>query len=455
MTLPTLPSQGSTTWFDWAQGLDAAVRAGGGNTVVHGDDANVARPSTTAAVVWFGSVEPTNADDTLDVWVPVSEDGTGGATSGLTAEEIAVDPTVRAAYATAAPLATATGVYDRTRNLYNLKPAHLRRFRGRLAAAEAGTAECRIAVLGTSIAAGQGVTDKATQNWPNAFRQILTAEGIPATTGPVMTNLGDSGTDPRWSFTGGTWTKFTPGGGFTDRTALYQSSSATAVATYTSTTPGTVAEVWYSNGSGAFTVAIDGGTAVTVTPAGGTSIARYQVTGLSNAVHTITITRTAGTLYLAAACVRAANAVSVGTFGSGGATVNNFQQASQPYDLRAFAISWAPHLATVGFMTNDANQSVTPETYGLRLQSFVTALVTAGVDILLIAEPPANGLDLAPFRTVLYQIADTNDLPVLDLFDRWGTYTSANSLGLMFDGFHPAAPGYRDYGRAVRRALIP
>jgi hypothetical protein len=40
--------------------------------VIHGTDANFPRPSVSTPVIWFGTVEPVNADDTRDVWVPVS-----------------------------------------------------------------------------------------------------------------------------------------------------------------------------------------------------------------------------------------------------------------------------------------------------------------------------------------------------------------------------------------------
>lgn len=44
-----------------------------GEIVVHGDDPDVTRPPTTGRVVWFGTVDPTNSDDTRDVWVPIAE----------------------------------------------------------------------------------------------------------------------------------------------------------------------------------------------------------------------------------------------------------------------------------------------------------------------------------------------------------------------------------------------
>lgn len=46
--------------------------SGNANIVVHGSNPNAPRPSSPMPVVWFGTVDPVNADDTLDVWVPVT-----------------------------------------------------------------------------------------------------------------------------------------------------------------------------------------------------------------------------------------------------------------------------------------------------------------------------------------------------------------------------------------------
>jgi hypothetical protein len=40
--------------------------------VIHGSNAATARPDTELPVIWIGSVDPTNADDDLDVYIPVT-----------------------------------------------------------------------------------------------------------------------------------------------------------------------------------------------------------------------------------------------------------------------------------------------------------------------------------------------------------------------------------------------
>lgn len=63
--LGTAPS-GSTDAA--TKGTEDAVKAGATAYVNHGATAGTARPSGYAAVVWIGSVEPTNASNG-DIWL--------------------------------------------------------------------------------------------------------------------------------------------------------------------------------------------------------------------------------------------------------------------------------------------------------------------------------------------------------------------------------------------------
>lgn len=361
-----------------------------------------------------------------------------------------------------------TKTYDPLRNSYNLRPSHLRRWRAALANAAIGSGEARLACFGTSIAAGQGVTTIATESYPNQLRaMIATRAGVPvAGTGPVLCHLGDTTIDSRWTYSG-TWSKFNPGP--TNRTVLYSCTTNGGTATYTSDLAGTIAEFWFSQSSGAFSFTVDGsapssGVTVTggtyssgtVTPTNSTAIGKVSVTGLADTTHPIVVTRITSPLYLAAACVRKATGLSVGAIGSGGARLSD-TSLSQPYDLRTFMnTSWAPHLVIADFMTNEAYTQVSAATFKTQLDAMCVSITNAGSDLILVGEIPAGGTDqggaamnLTAYRQALYEVADKYDLPVLDQFDRWGSYTSANGLGFMSDAFHPNKKGYRDYAAGV------
>lgn len=341
--------------------------------------------------------------------------------------------------------------YDQRLNLYNLKPSHFRKTRAKLAAAEVGGL-ANIACLGDSITAGQGAT-MSTESWPVVMRNLLTASGVLTSngTGIVLSNNGDSGFDPRTSRTG-SWTKFVNG---SDRTVLTYATGGSTY-TFTSDVAGTDVDVYYSNASGSFTVAIDGGTAVAVTGAGGTTIGKYTVAGLSNTTHTVVVTLTTGTTYLAGFRVRkGTTGLRVSSLGLGGARTSDLIAGSQPFGVLSMATTDAPDLAVLALMTNEAFTSTSAASFKTGVLSLVTTLKAAGADVLLVAEIPANGQDLTPYRTVLYEAAIDQDVPVLDMFDRWGSWATANTLGQMFDAFHCTAAGYRDYARAVRDVIRP
>lgn len=376
----------------------------------------------------------------------------------------------------ALPAQAATAkTYDQRLNVYGLKPSHLRRTRAKLAAAEAGSI-AKVICLGSSIAAGQGLV-LSTQSWPNVLRDLLTTGALPNNgTGWVLANSGDSGFDPRITGTAG-WTKFVTGG---DKTPLIFGTQASgADATFTSDKAGTIAEVKFSNLSSTWVLRVDGGfpaaanvalaggatyneaTGV-VTAAGGSSMAQITVSGLANAVHVIRCTANAGTVYLGAFQVRTTSGLQVSNFGIGGGLASDFivGVGGQPYGALAIAAAESPALVTVDLMTNENYKSVSAATFKTKLDLIVTTLQAANADVLLIGEIPAGGntqagpaMDLTAYRTALYEVAVTRDVPVLDMFDRWGSYAAANANGQMSDVFHPTIAGQRDYARAVRDVI--
>lgn len=345
--------------------------------------------------------------------------------------------------------------YDGVRNTYNFKSSQFLKVRGAIGKAIGGTGLASIAALGTSIAAGQGAAAGST-SYPVRLRQLFSAAGVPiAGTGNVLCHHGDTTADARWAFAGG-WVKFNPGP--TSRTVLYSATSNGSTATFTSDLPGTVVELRYSNASVAFEVAIDGGAPVTVTPSGGTSLGTYTVSGLADTTHTVVVTRTTGALYLVGANVRKTTGLQIHNVGLGGARVSDLSLA-QPYDARSLVRDvLVPDLAIVNVMTNEAYTEVSAATFKINLDAMLTSLNNASIPMLLVAEIPAGGtttpsgnaMNLTAYRTALYELAITFDLPVIDLFERWGgTYSAANGAGMMADAFHPNAAGYGDYASAI------
>jgi hypothetical protein len=344
---------------------------------------------------------------------------------------------------------THPGGYDRSRNVYNLKPKHLFRTRAKLAASDLGLGLCKIAAVGDSKTAGDKATRVGMDSYPRVLRDMLVTRGHKlGGTGVVLAHYADSGSDTRWTRNTGSWTPFTVSG---NRTTLLQASVASI--TFASDVAGTVAEVFYSNLSAPFTVAIDGAAAVTVTPAGGSTIGTYAVSGLANTTHSVLITAP-GTIYLSGAQVRQTSGVLVSTLGLGGARATDVKALDVDYGLLRFTVNQvAPTLVLLDLMTNEAFTNVTVDVFKAAMQSIIGQLLPNS-DVILVAAG-VSSLNLVPFRIALYELADSNDLPIIDNYDRWGTLAAASSAGLMFtDNVHNTAQGYAEVARSIDNAML-
>lgn len=92
----------------------------------------------------------------------------------------------------------------------------------------------------------------------------------------------------------------------------------------------------------------------------------------------------------------------------------------------------------------------------------------ASSDVVLVVMPemdyawyanPANGQNNAnsptyrSYMTAVYEVADTEVAPVIDLAWRWQDHARAQTLGIKADQVHPSANGHMDYAEAVHGAL--
>ena len=362
------------------------------------------------------------------------------------------------------------GAYTRVGNVYNFSPNALRKTRAALARAAAGSGYARIVCVGDSITAGKGATNRYTGSFPSVLRSVLSAQG--ATGGGTgwcfpFANLGTTN-DSRWTYTN--FGPYTSG----DQTTMNFVSSTTANATlsFTSDQSGTVVDIAYLNNSGAFTYSIDGGAAVTVTPTGTQTIQKVTISGLSNATHTVLITAST-------ASFTAISAIQVRNSTSGLLVSNPAVAASKTtpwttggslpwYVSGKFArlVEPSPDLVIIEPMVvNDAQTSgglVAPATSQSNLVDIITQFkgLSGAPEILLVMPPTPNPANITtatwtPYVQAVYAAADSAGVPLIDVADRWGSYSTANGLGLMFDTYHPSDAGYQDTARAIAALVMP
>ncbi|HEY5695594.1 MAG TPA: GDSL-type esterase/lipase family protein [Candidatus Saccharimonadales bacterium] len=308
----------------------------------------------------------------------------------------------------------------------------------------------KIAAVGDSTTAGYRAL-AATQSWPVLLRTALAAAGYPTMgTGPVVGNPGGAPggfLDGRYTFSG-TWTTQAGNANF-----LLQTIVNGATATFASDVAGTIVEIKYLNNGGTFSYAIDGGAAVPVTPSGAGSIGTVTVTGLANTTHSVVITATStSAFYLPWVDVRGATSgVLVANFGVNSSMTAHWTNNTFYYP-GPMSQSWGPNVTFIDLGINDLAGAVTTATYKANLQTLITAYAALGDVFLVIGNPTQSG-DRSAYNAACYQLADSNDIPLIDLMERLGTWASMNVQGLAADASHPNAAGYVEKFAGIFAAL--
>jgi len=386
------------------------------------------------------------------------------------------------------------------RGLYMPTPSALTKWNYRLAYAQAGTKSAHIAVVGDSIAYGAAATGvsvpKYANSWPGFLRSMIGRQFGSSGTGVVIADAVSRANptfDPRWAFSG---TITDQGFGF-HKAACYRLNASGNYAEFTATCDTFEVMTFASEGS-PVDVKIDGTSVGTISNrrdgTGGT-ITRdtRSFVGVASAENFFSISAGTGGSHT----IRLTNGASGSTFLAsveGKVTSNSVVRVSNPsINGKSLDTLWA------GAAKNDETNGLygLPLIDSLRADLLVIALGTndwqAGVDAsvtksqlaTLIARqraygtndggaPKANGevLLLWPplpdvtalgeshelrywYRRAMYDVANENNVALLDLEQLWGGYSEANSRGLFADTIHPSTAGSADIANAVMTAIAP
>jgi lysophospholipase L1-like esterase len=254
----------------------------------------------------------------------------------------------------------------------------------------------------------------------------------------------------------------------TSFSSLYQCAGSSNTATISSFYGDTL-KVYYAtstdSGSG-FTVAIDGGSATTYGAATSGSVTAATASISATAGwHTAVITFPAsGNCYLAGI---------EWTYGTTGVTLDNYGHGSAV--MGAFGATTSTQMAFLNYANggsgdnlyvislgvNDFGGGTTLANYQSYLSNIISYIQTnwpqAGIVILdqgNVGEA-SGGFTQAQYRAIERSTALSNGLGYLSVADRWGSYSNANSMGLMFtDTIHPNDAGHRDIAQMVLNQLV-
>jgi len=343
-----------------------------------------------------------------------------------------------------APYAGING-YDQRANTYNLKPKHLLRTRSALAHAAAGTGLCNIAFCGDSTTAGYPAVP-GLSTYPDWVQRMLATQGYPSA-GNLCSAYKNTGIDSRVTFAGA-WAAFAD-------STIMDNSTDTAALTFAFTTASTYVRVFHADIAGSsFTVTIDGGAPATVTAAGTNNPASWTSGVLASANHTVVINRVGGGVYIAGVETLTSLTTGVRIFDSGvGQSAIAFWDSIGTNGPSQFVTTSTGFPADLIVLMTIVNDDLTPTaTYLASLLSVITKLKASGSDIILgTCWPTTGSTNLLDRIAAVYQAADTNDLPVMDFYDR---QTGVWRTDLMTDPVHPNVAGYNAYARQLVAALL-
>jgi hypothetical protein len=348
--------------------------------------------------------------------------------------------------------------FDPAGALYNVTPSSMAKVRAAMGKAGAGS-NISLLALGHSELAGALATPGST-DMPLLLRKELAAAAVPIGGTGIVYFANNQTRDIRWTNV--------DSGGFVVKAAndaFATSNAAGKTVTFTSDLPGTSVKIVTFNNSAEFTYSIDGGAAVSVTPTAPPASAAVRVvtvTGLANTTHTVTITAvTTSNTYL----------IGVGVGGNPGLEITNAGYGGTQ------SASWLPggsftskytvargacqaDIVLIQLDANDGRAGVSAATFKTNMNNIIAALDNAGKAMVLCASvnsPFSENVTQAQWDGLygaLYDLADTWDLPLLDIATLLNGWTSVVALGLNGDNGHPNGAGYQVTARGARKLLL-
>jgi lysophospholipase L1-like esterase len=117
-----------------------------------------------------------------------------------------------------------------------------------------------------------------------------------------------------------------------------------------------------------------------------------------------------------------------------------------------------PDLTTVNVGINDWHNAVPLEEFAASLQACVDAARWCG-DVAMFTPTPTRSTEVPESRQRDYveriaRVCESNDIPLIDLFSRFGSWEAADARGLMNDPVHPNAAGYAEAAAAAVEVIL-
>lgn len=149
--------------------------------------------------------------------------------------------------------------------------------------------------------------------------------------------------------------------------------------------------------------------------------------------------------------------VSMLNMGWGGSDSADWADATYPFSPLAALVAVDPDLTIIELGPNDQQRPTDIPTFTARLTAMVTAALSVGDCILVMAPkdglvPPTGAPTEMEYRNAMLAVAVANGCVFVDLFSRWPEYSVANALGWFRDTVHPSS--YQDQAAPFVNLLL-
>ena len=383
---------------------------------------------------------------------------------------IDLDGTGAAAPSTADIQASVAGLAPFSRyGLYNFKQSNTRFWQRALGNVLSGTSHATIAAFGDSTTAGLTTVAGANMppnSWMRWLSALIAGKGIPIV---YDARFGDAGAVASSTTANLADTRVTLGSGWASSgpfgiggASFYNNSTTNALAIAIANSFDTI-DLWYirNSGLGTFTVDVDGGAAAaTIDSSGATALLKTTIS-VAAGTHTINIKRngTGGGVFIVGVSPYTSGTKSIKMINGGAANsrAQNWSPNTLTYDPVKQIISLAADLGFINLGINDARNGRTKAQYLADMQAIITGQLSVGDAVIMVPIPSDTAIITAQtqsdYRDACYELAVTNDIPLIDLPMLFGPFASKLS-GMMSDQLHGTTALYAAEAKIVERALF-
>ena len=375
----------------------------------------------------------------------------------------------------------AGGVLPLQDAIFNFKRSNYAKTRKGLAQVRISAANMPVLCIGDSTTLGQdGATaaNSVSRSWVTKLASRLSGQGLSTGSQNVLgehqaasaISSSIAVVDPRMTALPTNWVLAnaalfgTTDGGMAG--SAFQNGTDQTPLTFTPNTATDTLDVFYYDAGGPAILVKGGATGTTVSNGGGVitvgntnRMKRATVVCPGTSVWTIQNNTTAGSIFIQgfSAYLSTTSEVSLYNVSASGKKVSYFAGSTanffpfQNLTTPNVVAGYAP-LAIINIGINDFNAATNVTTFQTTLNTLVTALQSAGTEVLLIAPTPCTvgAASQVPYNAAIYTVALANNCAVIDLYQRWVSVASSNALGYYGDsGTHPSIMGYTDIASAV------